>query len=256
MLQKSVYIGDFIKFSLELSDSPFCYKKHLTANFLGHPFTQLLLLKSPILLMLLISFSFNLTLILLYKYLCLGFNKSVFNLTFCQLLRLRKTQLHETILVVPFTIETSKLFSPFPSSTQMSFLLVDEWRKTFFRWRSISTFFLSIHCQVLFLALYEKYRQVSPSIAKYCQISPDIAKYRQVLPSTTKYGQVWPSMAKYGQVWPSIAKYCQVSPSIAKDHQVLPSITKYCQSLVIHFDDLNLICDSPILYSLGFILPM
>ncbi len=29
-----------------------------------------------------------------YKYLCLGFNKSVFNWTFCQLLCLRKNQLH------------------------------------------------------------------------------------------------------------------------------------------------------------------
>ncbi len=179
--------------------------------------------------MLLISFSFNLTLILLYKYLCLGFNKSVFNLTFCQLLRLRKTQLHETILVVPFTIETSKLFCHFPSSTQMSFLLVYEWRKTFFRWRSISTFFLSIHCQVLFLALYEKYQQVSPSIAKYCQVLPNIARYCQILPSITKYHQVWPSMAKYGQVWPSMAKYGQVWPSMAKYGQVLPSIARYRQ---------------------------
>jgi hypothetical protein len=39
---------------------------------------------------LLISFSFNQAIILLYKYLCLGFNKSVFNRTFCKILHLKK----------------------------------------------------------------------------------------------------------------------------------------------------------------------
>jgi hypothetical protein len=45
--------------------------------------------------MFLITFSYNHAIILLYKYLCLSFNKSVFNWTICQLLHLRKTQLHE-----------------------------------------------------------------------------------------------------------------------------------------------------------------
>jgi hypothetical protein len=53
-------------------------------------------INSPILIKFPISFSFIQTFILLYKYLCFTFNKSVFNWTFCQLLCFfRKTKLHE-----------------------------------------------------------------------------------------------------------------------------------------------------------------
>ncbi len=47
-------------------------------------------IKFPNLNMLLISFSFNQAIIFMYKYSCLGFNKSVFNLTFCQSLSSQK----------------------------------------------------------------------------------------------------------------------------------------------------------------------
>jgi len=48
------------------------------------------LIKFPNLITLLISFSFNQTIIFLYKYSCLFFNKSVFNWTFCLLLYSQK----------------------------------------------------------------------------------------------------------------------------------------------------------------------
>jgi hypothetical protein len=58
------------------------HRKTSSATFLeSSPF-----IKFPNLKTLLILFSFNQAIIFLFKYSCLGFNKSVFNWTFCQLL--------------------------------------------------------------------------------------------------------------------------------------------------------------------------
>jgi hypothetical protein len=92
------------------------------------------LLKSPILIKFTISFSFNEAFILMYKYLCFTFNKSVFNWTFRQLLCLRKTKLHENYdfpglkispvlirkpLLQPFSgVNVIKLSSPSPTLSQ------------------------------------------------------------------------------------------------------------------------------------------
>ncbi len=66
----------------------FCnhFKTSYCKNFLGHLSRMFPFIKSPKLITLQISCSFYQAIIFLYKYSCLGFNKSVFNWTFCQLL--------------------------------------------------------------------------------------------------------------------------------------------------------------------------
>ncbi len=78
--------------------------------------------------MLLILFSFNLATIFLYKYLCLGFNKSVFNWTFCSYFTHGKTQLYEKYKGNQSPPERNifkRFFSPFlPSHTKLECLCI------------------------------------------------------------------------------------------------------------------------------------
>jgi hypothetical protein len=78
------------------------------------PKTAPFIKNSPFLIKPLISFSFNRAILFLYKYPCRGLNKSVFNWTFCQLLRFRKIQLHKNVsshlrmkLIAPFQYRRS-----------------------------------------------------------------------------------------------------------------------------------------------------
>ena len=66
----------------------FCnhFRMSHSKNFLGHLSRTFSFIKFPNLITLLISFTFNQAIIFMYKNSCLGFNKSVFNWTFCQLL--------------------------------------------------------------------------------------------------------------------------------------------------------------------------